>query len=91
VIIRGLAEDMKAALISVWLAFLLVINADICIALEYSLQDKNTGARSREAHAAEFKALTHQLVIGRCHMNSCWWFSIEAAAVTLSCVAGALS
>jgi hypothetical protein len=29
--------------------------------------------------ADEFKALTHQAVVGRCHMDFCWWFSIEAA------------
>jgi hypothetical protein len=34
---------------------------------------------STVAFGAEYSALEGKLIAGRCHMESCWWFSIENA------------
>ena len=31
------------------------------------------------SNAAEFRALVHRLIVGRCHMNTCGYFSIDKA------------
>ena len=32
------------------------------------------------AFGAEYSTLEGKLILGRCHMDMCWWFSIENAA-----------
>jgi hypothetical protein len=34
---------------------------------------------STVAFGAEYSALEGKLIVGRCHMDGCWWFSIENA------------
>jgi hypothetical protein len=34
---------------------------------------------STVAFGAEYSALKGKLIVGRCHMDICWWFSIENA------------
>jgi hypothetical protein len=29
------------------------------------------------AYGSEYEALSGKLIVGRCHMENCWWFSIE--------------